>query len=93
MGGHEKNENKKMKHKYILLLAALGLATASSRADLWINEFHYDNTGADTGEFVEVFVSSSFTGNLTDIDLLLYNGSDNVLFGSSDNLNLGSDFT
>ena len=39
----------------------------------WINEFHYDNTGADIGEFVEVILSGTET--LSDYSLVLYNGS------------------
>ena len=31
------------------------ISAGSSAADaLWINEFHYDNTGGDIGEFVEI---------------------------------------
>lgn len=38
----------------------------------WINEFHYDNIGTDSGEFVEIVVPNTYTGsNLT---LSLYNG-------------------
>jgi endonuclease/exonuclease/phosphatase family metal-dependent hydrolase len=43
-------------------------------ADIFINEFHYDNSGADVGEFVEVVVGPGFTGKLEDISLVLYNG-------------------
>ncbi len=41
----------------------------------WINEFHYDDAGGDTGEFVEVAVPSSFT-DLASVSLTLYNGGD-----------------
>lgn len=49
--------------------------------DVFINEFHYDNTGADAGEFVEIAVSSKFTGVPGDISLLLYNGADGATYG------------
>lgn len=39
-----------------LLVVTLALIAfcPTAAADVWINEFHYDNTGGDTGEFVEV---------------------------------------
>jgi len=39
----------------------------------WINEFHYDNTGSDSGEFVEIAYTSSVT--ITDYQIVLYNGN------------------
>ncbi|PZQ60281.1 MAG: hypothetical protein DI570_14455 [Phenylobacterium zucineum] len=39
----------------------------------WINEFHYDNTGADRGEFVEIILSPG--ENLGDFQIVLYNGA------------------
>lgn len=44
----------------------------SAYVDLWINEFHYDNTGNDVGEFVEV---AGLAGvNLSGYKLALYRG-------------------
>ena len=54
--------------------------------DVFINEFHYDNNGADSGEFVEIAVSSRFSGVPADISLLLYNGADGVSYGSAHSL-------
>lgn len=39
----------------------------------WINEFHYDNAGGDTGEFVEV--AGAAGTNLAGWSLVLYNGN------------------
>lgn len=40
---------------------------------VWINEFHYDNVGTDTGEFIEI---AGVAGtNLTGWSLVLYNGN------------------
>ena len=50
--------------------------------DVFINEFHYDNNGADTGEFVEIAVSSKFSGVPANISLLLYNGADGTSYGT-----------
>ncbi len=50
--------------------------------DVFINEFHYDNASTDTGEFVEIAVAPGFTGALSDISLLLYNGLGGVVYGT-----------
>jgi hypothetical protein len=39
----------------------------------WINEFHYDNAGTDTGEFVEVIVPTG--ADLSRYSVVLYNGN------------------
>ena len=49
--------------------------------DIFINEFHYDNAGADSGEFVEIIVAPSYNGPLEDIILYLYNGSNGNTYG------------
>lgn len=48
--------------------------------EVFINEFHYDNAGADAGEFVEVVgpigtIWSAFS-------LVLYNGSNGLAYTS-----------
>jgi hypothetical protein len=61
-----------------LSLAALvhGGACQTTSGDLWINEFHYEDTGLDANEFVEVVIAPSMVGIvLTTVDLTLYNGS------------------
>lgn len=59
-------------------------------ADVFINEFHYDNTSSDTGEFIEVVVGPGFNGNLADIDILLYDGNNGSVYRT---LNLATAFT
>jgi predicted extracellular nuclease len=39
----------------------------------WINEFHYDNAGADSGEFIEI--AGAAGTDLTGWSLVLYNGA------------------
>lgn len=46
--------------------------------DVWINEFHYDNKGGDTNEFVEIAGSAGV--DLTGWKLLGYNGSDGSVY-------------
>lgn len=47
-------------------------------AIVWINEFHYDNTGADTGEFIEIvgIVGTDLSG----WSLVLYNGNGGAVY-------------
>ncbi|MFM2390597.1 MAG: hypothetical protein RLZZ437_2152 [Pseudomonadota bacterium] len=40
---------------------------------IWINEFHYDNDGTDTGEFIEL--AGPVSTDLTGWSLVLYNGN------------------
>lgn len=46
----------------------------------WINEFHYDNAGADLGEFVEIVVPNTYSG--TNLTFSLYNGNDGQVYDS-----------
>ncbi len=46
-----------------------------------LNEFHYDNEGQDTGEFLEILVGPAFEGSITGIEVHLYNGNGGVLYG------------
>lgn len=46
----------------------------------WINEIHYDNTGADSGEAIEVVVPDAYTP--TDLKVVLYNGGDGKAYGT-----------
>lgn len=62
------------------LLGLISAATASAQA-FWINEFHYDNAGTDTGEFVEIVAPADFSA-LASVRLTLYNGGDGSPYGS-----------
>ena len=44
----------------------------------YVTELHYDNTGGDVGEFVEIYIPNTFTGNLSDLTVSLINGNDCV---------------
>lgn len=60
-------------------LIALG-TTLPVQASVFINEFHYDNTGTDTGEFIEV---AGLAGtNLDGWFLALYNGNGGAQYNS-----------
>lgn len=42
---------------------------------IFVNEFHYDNTSTDVGEFVEIAVAPGFTGRLSTVKMYLYSNS------------------
>ena len=46
----------------------------------WINEFHYDNAGADVNEFVEVVIENPGLYNLANFAVVLYNGNGGVTY-------------
>ena len=48
--------------------------------NVWINEFHYDNEGTDTGEFVEV--AGEAGSDLTGWSLVFYNGSNGAPYAT-----------
>jgi endonuclease/exonuclease/phosphatase family metal-dependent hydrolase len=52
-----------------------GPGGAAPPSAVFVNEFHYDNTSTDTGEFVEIAVAPGFTGKISDLKLYLYGGA------------------
>jgi predicted extracellular nuclease len=73
---HRSNTNEKLKRKVpSLLLTAFAsiFAAQSAMADVFINEIHYDNSGGDTGEAVEV--AGDADTDLTGWSIVLYNGN------------------
>ena len=57
-----------------------GTPSGSTSSDVFINEFHYDNSGNDVGEFIEVVVGPAFLGATPSIQL--YNGNNGLSYGS-----------
>ena len=67
--------------KALLGILILVFTITLSAQIAWVNEFHYDNNGDDTGEFIEVFVSDSVS-DLSSITLSLYNGGTGAVYDS-----------
>ncbi|HEY4528922.1 MAG TPA: endonuclease [Luteimonas sp.] len=66
------------------LFCAITLAVAATfpaQAEVFINEIHYDNAGADVGEAIEVVGSAG--EDLTGYQLVLYNGSNNQTYSTT----------
>ena len=74
-----------VKFTVVMVCALVNLTTA----DIMINEFHYDNTGDDAGEFIEI-VSSDLSISPSDVTITLYNGNTKKKYGTAQQL---SNFT
>ncbi|WP_193213470.1 endonuclease/exonuclease/phosphatase family protein [Luteolibacter marinus] len=57
-----------------------GPGSGALPADVFVNEFHYDNDSTDSGEFVEIAVGPGFAGNPAEVELVLYNGSNGEVY-------------
>lgn len=64
-----------IRNTFLALTVVGGAASAQS---VWINEFHYNNTGSDTGEFVEVAGESGT--DLTGWTIVAYEGDDGAVY-------------
>ena len=62
------------------LLAALMAAPAAAPAAVWINELHYDNSGTDSGEAVEI--AGDAGTSLAGWSIQLYNGADGAVYAT-----------
>ena len=63
--------------------AVLGclIGTNAGATAVFINEIHYDNAGTDAGEAIEI--AGPAGTNLTDWDLVLYNGSNGAVYNTT----------
>ncbi len=68
-----------MKKLITILLFISGIVWGQNA---WINEFHYDNSGTDTGEFIEVAIEDASSYNLSDFTITLYNGNGGASYGT-----------
>lgn len=59
---------------------SVALASAAQATTVFINEIHYDNTGGDTGEFVEIAAPAGT--DLTGWSVVFYNGSNGTTYGT-----------
>ncbi|MEK7950549.1 endonuclease/exonuclease/phosphatase family protein [Luteolibacter soli] len=59
-----------------------GAGSGALPSDVFVNEFHYDNASTDTGEFVEIAVGPGYSGALSGISLVLYNGTGGVTYAT-----------
>ena len=62
----------------VAVACALAAHTAAAQTPIFINELHYDNTGTDTGEAIEI--AGPAGTDLTGWSLALYNGSGGAVY-------------
>ena len=79
-----------MKKNYKILLFSLGILFLGSlniqAQNTWINEIHYDNSGGDVGEFIEVVLENAGSYTLSDFTVTLYNGNNGSSYGTPKSL-------
>lgn len=63
-----------MKRTYAIFLIFLLSSLAVSAQNAWLNEIHYDNSGTDMDEFVEIALENAGSYTLSDFAVILYNG-------------------
>jgi len=73
--------------KTIFAILLVGAFTSPALCAAILNEFHYDNTGVDVGEFLEIVLTD---GTAADVTATLYNGTGGASYAS---YNLDSTFT
>jgi hypothetical protein len=73
---------------FIFFIAPINFVHASLIKTAFINEFHYDNDGADTHEFIELAGSAGL--DLSGWEILFYNGGDSETYA---NITLSGTFT
>lgn len=66
--------------KYLSLFVLFFASAVSAQTTVYINEIHYDNSGTDTGEAIEVAAPAGT--DLTGWSLVRYNGSNGTDYGT-----------
>ena len=81
-----------MKEFYLLISFICLLTNIALSQNAWINEFHYDNTVTDVGEFVEIVIENPGSYTLSDFQVDLYNGSGGASYDveTVDNFTVGN---
>ena len=76
----------------MMILLSMFLGASLSAQNIWINELHYDNSGSDVGEFIEVVLENPGSYTLSDFTVTLYNGSNGTSYASEtmDNFTVGN---
>ncbi|MBC6951355.1 hypothetical protein DWB58_25790, partial [candidate division KSB1 bacterium] len=65
---------------FLLIWGLLAFSPAAAQTPIFINEIHYDNNGADTGEAIEI--AGPAGSDLTGWSLVLYNGANGANYGT-----------
>ncbi len=72
---------KKIILHFAVIIAMITLPFMTTWAqNAWVNEFHYDNTGTDANEFIEVVIENAGNYTLSDFRIDLYNFTGGVTY-------------
>ena len=74
----------KSRKRSLLFLVITGCAAQSSHSAIIINEFDYDQEGADTAEFIELFNTGDSAVSLDNYSIDLINGNNSTTYRSID---------
>ena len=66
---------KTIKSLLIIALCTFSLHFGLHAQNIWFNEIHYDNSGTDADEFLEVILENPGNYTLADFSIVLYNGN------------------
>ena len=78
----------RLRFSLLVALSTLLLGPSALAQTVFVNEFHYDDDGADEGEFVEIAVADFV--DIDDVRLTLYNGNGGVAYASYDTFTPGA---
>lgn len=72
-----------MMKKLLFILTAMFISiwAIGQVPNVWINEIHYDNSGTDEGEFLEVIVENPGSWDLGALWFHMYNGNNGATYG------------
>ncbi len=65
----------KLLKSLLIFTIALSSIVLTRGQNAWINEIHYDNTGTDANEFIEVIIENAGSYTLANFSVVLYNGN------------------
>jgi hypothetical protein len=68
--------------KTLLIISLFFVISLSWGQNAWINEIHYDNSGSDTNEKIEIVIDDSSSYTISDFRIDLYNGNDGTSYDS-----------
>jgi len=62
------------------LLCVFVLHFGLTAQNVWINEIHYDNSGTDADEFIEIVLENPGNYTLSNFSIVLYNGNNGASY-------------
>jgi hypothetical protein len=70
--------------RILKFITFISITFCQTSSDAWINEIHYDNSGSDTNEGVEIVIKNTTTYPLSYWTIVLYNGNNSSSYRTID---------